>query len=263
MPRACSKPASHWCRTIGRAAAEAAAEAMKKPGRSLLSMTDATVVKGTFDDATKNWTTGKTPFNSVASSSVLWGAEMLSEQSTVYASFFSNMDACTDVYYAAETPKCISNWLYAQIPDTDVRKGWWNGNIGIPAEDWSYGANINYNQHKFQWADQKAHKGDYIFMRLEEAYLIRAEALCRMGAEYEDEARSTLLELGSRRDTEYAKRIESLTGGTQTFATTGIVKTLLDEIILQRRIELWGEARTYFRHPAPGERVDALLGGER
>lgn len=141
-------------------AAEAAAEAMKKPGRSLLSMTDATVVKGTFDDATKNWTTGKTPFNSVASSSVLWGAEMLSEQSTVYASFFSNMDACTDVYYAAETPKCISNWLYAQIPDTDVRKGWWNGNIGIPAEDWSYGANINYNQHKFQWADQKAHKGD-------------------------------------------------------------------------------------------------------
>lgn len=34
---------------------------------------------------------GKTPFNSVASSSVLWGAEMLSEQSTVYASFFSNM----------------------------------------------------------------------------------------------------------------------------------------------------------------------------
>ena len=160
-------------------AAEAAAEAMKKPGRSLLSMTDATVVKGTFDDATKNWTTGKTPFNSVASSSVLWGAEMLSEQSTVYASFFSNMDACTDVYYAAETPKCISNWLYAQIPDTDVRKGWWNGNIGIPAEDWSYGANINYNQHKFQWADQKAHKGDYIFMRLEEAYLIRAEALAR------------------------------------------------------------------------------------
>lgn len=41
------------------AAAEAAAEAMKKPGRSLLSRTDATVVKGTFDDATKNWTTGK------------------------------------------------------------------------------------------------------------------------------------------------------------------------------------------------------------
>ncbi|MFR0773743.1 MAG: RagB/SusD family nutrient uptake outer membrane protein [Alistipes finegoldii] len=119
-------------------------------------------------------------------------------------------------HYAAETPKCISNWLYAQIPDTDVRKGWWNGNIGIPAEDWSYGANINYNQHKFQWADQKAHKGDYIFMRLEEAYLIRAEALCRMGTEYEDEARSTLLELGSRRDTEYARRIESLTGGTQT-----------------------------------------------
>lgn len=100
-------------------------------------------------------------------------------------------------------------------------------------------------------------------MRLEEAYLIRAEALCRMGAEYEDEARSALLELGSRRDTEYAKRIETLTGGTQTFATTGVVKTLLDEIILQRRIELWGEAGRILRHPASGEGVDALLGGER
>ena len=64
--------------------------------------------------------------------------------------------------------------------------------------------------------------------------------------EYEDEARSALLELGSRRDTEYAKRIETLTGGTQTFATTGVVKTLLDEIILQRRIELWGEAGRIF-----------------
>lgn len=227
-------------------AADAAAEAMKRPGCSLLSMTDATIVKGTFDDATKKWTTGKTPFNSVASSSVLWGAEMLSEQSTVFASFFSQMDACTDVYYAAEAPKCISNWLYNQIPDTDVRKGWWNGNIGIPAEKWSYGANINYNQHKFQWKDQNAHTGDYIFMRLEEAYLIRAEALCRMGAEYEDEARNVLLELGKRRDSDYESRVAGLSGSEQTFGSTGEVKTLLDEILLQRRIELWGETGRIF-----------------
>ena len=224
--------------------ADAAAEAMKKPGCTLLSMSEAIVTKGTFDDSTKEWTTGKTPFNSVTSGSVMWGAEILSEQSQVFASLFSHMDACTDVYYAAESPKCISNWLYSQIPDTDVRKGWWNGDIGIPEEDWDYGPNINYNQFKFQWKDQNAHTGDYIFMRMEEAYLIRAEALCRMGDD--TEAKKVLLELGSRRDTEYASRIENLSGHEQTFASVGEVKTLLDEILLQRRIELWGETGRIF-----------------
>ena len=77
-------------------------------------------------------------------------------------------------------------------------------------------------------------------MRLEEAYLIDAEALCRL--EKYEEARSALSELESRRDPKYASRISSLTGNEQTFASTGTVKTLLDEILLQRRIELWGEA---------------------
>ena len=220
-------------------AAEAAREVQKKPGRTLLSMSDATVVKGRFNDADKSWTTGRTPFNSVSSSSVIWGAEVLTEQSTVYASFYSQMDACTDLYYAAESPKCISNWLYDQISVTDVRKGWWNGNIGIPASSWKYGANIDYNQHKFQWADQKSFKGDYIFMRLEEAFLIEAEAECRLG-NY-DKAKAALMEVGSRRDTKYAARIANLTGSEQTFGSTGSVTTLLDEILLQRRIELWGE----------------------
>ena len=225
-------------------AADAAREAQKKPGRSLLSIADATVVKGTFNSADKSWTTGSTPFNSVNSSSVIWGAPILTEQSNVYASFYSQMDACTNLYYAAESPKCISNWLYAQIPDTDVRKGWWNGDIGIPASEWKYGANINYNQHKFQWADQKSYRGDYIFMRLEEAYLIEAEAECRLG-NY-DAARKALTEVGIRRDEHYTARIAHLQGNEQTFGTVGTVSTLLDEILLQRRIELWGEAGRIF-----------------
>lgn len=221
-------------------AAEFAEIAMQKPGCSLLGRSEATVVKGQFNSETRAWTTGSTPFNSTSSSSVMWGAQIASDQSTVYASFFSMMDACTDVYYAAESPKCISNWLYAQIPDSDIRKGWWNGNIGIGVDDWEFGANINYCQHKFQWQDQKAHTGDYIFMRLEEAYLIDAEAQCRLG-NY-DAAKTALSELMSRRDTNYKTRISSLTGNEQTFASTGTVQTLLDEILLQRRIELWGEA---------------------
>lgn len=221
-------------------AESAARRAMSSPDARLLTREEATVTKGTFVNETKEWKTGKTPFNSIQCPSILWGAEVVPEQSTVYASFYSMMDACTDVYYAAESPKCISNWLYAQIPDTDIRKGWWDGNEGHPLEEWKYGANINYNQHKFQWADQKSYKGDYIFMRLEEAYLILAEALCRQGRD--GEAREALGEIMSRRDTDYAAALDGLTGSGQTFGTVGTVKTLMDEIILQRRIELWGEA---------------------
>lgn len=225
-------------------AAKYAEEATKKPGRSVMTMAEATVVKGTFTDATKEWTTGSTPFNSAFSSSVLWGVEQLSDQSNVYASFYSMMDACTDKYYAAESPKCISNWLYSQIPDTDIRKGWWNGDIDIPAEKWKFGANINYNQHKFQWEDQKSNTGDLIFMRMEEAYLIMAEAKCRM--EDYTGAVAALESVISNRDTDYRKRTDGLTGNTQSFGSVGEITTLLDEILVQRRIELWGEAGRIF-----------------
>ncbi len=225
-------------------AVKAARKAISTPDATLLSMSEATVTKGTFDDSTTEWTTGKTPFNSVSSSSVMWGAEIISDQSTVFASFFSNMDACTNVYYAAEAPKCISNWLYAQIPDSDIRKGWWNGDIGVSAKDWKYGANIDYNQFKFQWADQKSYKGDYIFMRLEEAYLILAEALCRQGKD--TEAKAALAEVMSRRYPDWRGVLNLLSGSEQTFGTVGTVKTLLDEILLQRRIELWGETGRIF-----------------
>lgn len=225
-------------------AAYYAEEATRKPGKSVMGMTEATVVKGTFVDATKEWTTGKTPFNSAFSSSVLWGVEQLSDQSNVYASFYSMMDACTDKYYAAESPKCISNWLYSQIPETDIRKGWWNGNIEVPADKWKFGANINYNQHKFQWADQKSNTGDLIFMRMEEAYLIMAEAKCRMD-DY-DGAIEALNAVISNRDSQYKKRTKGLTGSTQTFGSVGTITTLLDEILVQRRIELWGEVGRIF-----------------
>ena len=224
-------------------ALSAANDAMDKPSCSLLTRSEATVVKGTYSSS--GWTTGATPFNSTSSPDVMWGAEIISSQSRAYASFFSQMDACTNVYYAAETPKCISNWLYAQIPDSDIRKGWWNGDIGIPASEWGYGANINYNQHKFQWKDQKALTGDYIFMRLEEAYLIKAEALCRLH-KY-PESRIAIAELGTRRDTNYASRLSLMTNSDeQTFGSVGTPKTLMDEILLQRRIELWGETGRIF-----------------
>lgn len=73
---------------------------------------------------------------------------------------------------------------------------------------------------------------------------ILAEALCRMGND--NEAKSALGEIMSRRDSNWSGTLDTLGGNEQTFGTVGTVKTLLDEILLQRRIELWGETGRIF-----------------
>jgi len=181
-------------------------------------------------------------FNDANSSSVLWGLKIISEHSTVFGSFFSNMDASAD-YYAQTSRKCISSWLYNQMNDNDVRKAlWWNGPL---EEDDPIGPAFSYNQFKFRFSDPTNALGDYILMRHEEMMLVKAEAQCMQG-KY-PEARSILEDLMEQRDPEY--NISSLTNANiltvndangPTTPADGSV-TLLDEIILQRRIELWGE----------------------
>ena len=181
-------------------------------------------------------------FNDANASAVIWGLKIIADQATSYASFFSHMDASTE-YYAQTSRKCISSWLYNQMSDTDVRKNiWWNGPIENESE---LGTDVSYNQFKFQFSDPANSLGDYILMRHEEMMLIAAEAMCRQ--EKFGEARDMLNELMAERDPNYdiSSLINSnaLTTNDPNGPTTpadGSV-TLMDEIILQRRIELWGE----------------------
>ena len=50
----------------------------------------------------------------------------------------------------------------------------------------------------------------------------------------------------SSRDPNWHDTLGALSGSEQTFGTVGTVKTLMDEILLQRRIELWGETGRIF-----------------
>jgi hypothetical protein len=152
------------------------------------------------------------------------------------------MDASTS-FYAETSRKCISSWLYNQMSDNDVRKNkWWLGPI---QEDAGIGPELSYNQFKFQFSDPTSALGDLIYMRHEEMMLIKAEAMCMQG-KY-PQAKSVLNELMAERNPDYD--ISSLTNSNTlttsdpngpTTPANGSV-TLLDEIILQRRIELWGE----------------------
>lgn len=181
-------------------------------------------------------------FNDVKSNSVLWGAEIIADQSTVYASFFSHMDARAD-RYARSSRKCIYNWLYNQIPSNDARKKWWQDPNGPDVGKSNH--NIAYNQHKFLYAEIDGDLGDYIFMRKAEMQLVYAEALCR-DQKY-TEAKAALEELLKVRRDDWATVLDGVTMSNElTMGSIGDAKTLMDHIILQRRIELWGEAERIF-----------------
>ncbi|HZH54783.1 MAG TPA: RagB/SusD family nutrient uptake outer membrane protein, partial [Sphingobacteriaceae bacterium] len=84
------------------------------------------------------------------------------------------------------------------------------------------------NQNKIRLRQAGNWAADYLFMRVAEQYLIEAEAAAKTNAE--GEAIQILEALITTRDPNYSAA--GLTG-----------QALLDEIYLQRRIELWGEGR--------------------
>ena len=181
-------------------------------------------------------------FNNAKRKDVLWGAEIIADQSTIYASFFSHMDARAD-RYARSSRKCIYNWLYDQIPSNDARKKWWQDPNGPDVGKSNH--NIAYNQHKFLYAEIDGDLGDYIFMRKAEMQLVYAEALCH-DQKY-TEAKAALEELLKRRRDDWATVLDGVTMSNElTMGSIGSAKTLMDHIILQRRIELWGEAERIF-----------------
>ncbi|MEM9917061.1 MAG: RagB/SusD family nutrient uptake outer membrane protein [Bacteroidota bacterium] len=165
-------------------------------------------------------------FSDISNPEVMWGADIDAESSTVFASFFSHFDNTNNGYAGAlGVYKVIDASLYDQISDTDIRKGAFvdpvNGNEDYPVLP-AY-ANIKFRDATF-------FEGDYIYMRVAEMYLIEAEAKARMG---DANAAQVLFDLVSTKDPSYT--LSTATGD-----------ALVEEVYLQRRIELWGEGFAWF-----------------
>lgn len=152
----------------------------------------------------------------------IWGFEVITDQATIYASFYSHMDIAMGGYAALGGQKKITKALYDLIPAGDVRKLVWT------APGSGGGSNPDYNQTKFHAPVPGNWAADYLMIRAAEMYLIEAEALARQGGANETQAISVLEQLIQARNPAYTAA--GLTG-------TG----LINEILLQRRIELWGE----------------------
>lgn len=165
--------------------------------------------------------------NSISPSNVMWGATIIADQSGMYASLFAHMDVVADMYAGyGRAPKAINSATYALMGDNDTRRCWWDPND----------ENNPYQQHKFNFSALSTYLGDYIWMRVEEMYLIAAEAECMKGNDAA--AQEYLNTLVQTRDAAYNCTKTGKDLGKLTSDRTG---SLREAIIDQRRIELWGE----------------------
>lgn len=167
-------------------------------------------------------------FNSVeAYPSWMWGVDLTTDNGLDLVSWWGQMDLFTYSYAWAGDPKTIDANLFAAIPDNDVRKGQWVD---------AYGSGVLYPINKFYdpgrtVAGQRNVTTDYVYMRVDEMYLLHAEAAAKTG----DEARAQeILQLLLDERVDDSSYVDNLTGD-----------ELLEEIYLQTRIELWGEGKSY------------------
>ncbi len=163
--------------------------------------------------------------NDASAGNVMWGAGIIADQVGMYASFFAHMDYESGKSYAQSAPKRINKELYAKMNATDTRTAWWD-------------PSMSYQQEKFHFSDASTWLGDYIFMRVEEMYLTAAEAECRLGDN--TSAVNDLMAVMSKRDAAYTTAKTGTALG-KTSAPADETGSLLEEILIQRRIELWGE----------------------
>ena len=187
--------------------------------------------------------------NSVSLPNVMWGAEIISDQAPGWGPIHYHMDALS-LYEVDETqvygfsaPKNINIELYVKMGANDVRRDWWltNEQIAAKYKD-AEGAPLAIDgayliQNKIRFADPTLGIGDKMWMRVEEMYLSEAEALCRLGRDAE--AQAVLNKLVQTRDEDYD--CSTKTGTAMGALTSDYTGSLLEEIIIQRRIELWGE----------------------
>ena len=179
-------------------------------------------------------------FMEIQDSEVMWGFNHNTETQTAYASFFSHLsNDCQGYGGVGQSVHCIDRSLYDSMSDTDLRKGLFNGPEGDPAAA-TTGGKLPYAARKFGY--MASWLQDYIYMRNAEMILIEAEAAARKG---DNAAAATALsKLMQKRDPAWK------------YASASI-----DDVLLQRRIELWGEGFEYFDLRRNGLAVDRKYAG--
>lgn len=197
-------------------------------------------------------------FSDINLKDVVFGCDINTNNSTIYMSWFSQMDAYGDGYAGIGVTRAGFGPFVDKISDTDIRLQWFccDRSTGGLLRDTEDPVAADYQSVKFIGTGRPNIQagiregwelGDYIYLRSEEAYLTYAEALAHQG---DPNAKTVLEEFMRTRDPQYVCRVSEKAD-------------LIEEINFQKRVEFWGEGMEYIdnrRLNIPVDRTDATWG---
>ena len=167
-------------------------------------------------------------FNDVETKSWMWGVDLITENNFTLDSWWGMMDVYTYSYAWAGDAKAMDDKLYAQIRTNDIRKKQFDGDL-LPSNKFFAPDRVIGGQRKVTT--------DYIYMRVDEFYLLAAEALAKLGQDAQ--AKTIYKEL-------LKLRYPEATAATDIAYVDALTNAQLqDDIYLNTRIELWGEGKSY------------------
>lgn len=200
-------------------------------------------------------TAGRPAFWTITEPDWMWGIIVAETDDIVdsgIVNYPSHMGSFNWGYCWYNGGKQINKALYNTISDTDVRKGWFLGPDGTSAnltddENWfmkDYVEYPPYTQCKFApYKNELAtdmNANDIPLMRIEEMYLILAEAKAMSGADGKSELEKFIT---TYRDPDYTCEATS-------------PADIQNEVWRHRRIEFWGEGLSWFDIMRLGKDVD-------
>lgn len=173
-------------------------------------------------------------FNDATIGEYMWAMMPTVDQDDTFGSFFAQIAYNANTTYMRGTPKRINSALYQKISATDVRKKMWEPtpteeNFPLPTSQFT---RQDYMSRKFSIKQPGTALGDVSLMRSSEMHLILAEAYASASQPNYALAQEALFHLMKTRDLNAVKS-----------NNTG--QALLDEIWINRRVELWGEGFRY------------------
>ena len=170
-------------------------------------------------------------FNNLATASWIWGVDLTLAQGINLISWWGQVDDFTYSYAWAGDPKTIDLGLYNAIRSDDIRKNQFASPTSTPTRDRLKPINKFFDPGRVR-GGQRQVVTDLVYMRADEFYLLNAEAKARLNQD------ANALQVLTTFLTPRITDLSYLTG------MSG--QTLLSEIYLQTRIELWGEGKSYF-----------------
>lgn len=216
----------------------------------------------------EQWTNPTTGFNSASSNNAwIWGLALSSENLNNLLTFTSHMSSEAAWGYACYAQFGANQLLYDAIPDTDFRKLSW---LGPDKEEWTSGkyrfagtdedrvrflegqgrpAAKPYVALKFRPAQGECNDFnlgnaiDYCLMRIEEMYFIEMEAQYHLNGAKGVELLKEFMH--DYRDPSYSR----IQAGAD-------LETFKKELLLQKRIEFWGEGILLYDYKRLDQPID-------